>query len=202
MKVRLAELKDLNFIDYLQKKNAEELAFYPKVVFEREVSNLRIILAEINNEPCGYLYHGSSGPFCKIHQACIEYDLRGQLYGSELVRTLINTLSTKGVFSITLRCGSDIRANSFWKTMGFYCEGITMGGVRRMRDINCWRYDIVKPLFINNVEPSFKAKDASIWRKRKSSLSSSFLRGKHLLDYRKQVLEESKIELTKEKTNG
>ena len=191
MEVRLAELKDLNFIDYLQKKNAEELSFYPKIVFEREIPNLRIILAEINKQPCGYLYHGAEKTFCKIHQACIEYDLRGQLYGSKLVKTLINNLSLQGVYSVTLRCGSDIQANTFWKSMGFYCEAVTLGGIRRKRDINCWRYDIVKPLFLNQVNPSNKTKDASFWLKRKTSMGTSFLRGKHLLDYRKKILQES-----------
>ena len=60
---------DLVYIDSLQKKNAEELAFYPKVVFEREIENRRIILAKVNNEPAGYLYHGAFMPVLKIHQA-------------------------------------------------------------------------------------------------------------------------------------
>ena len=192
MKVRLAEKKDLNFIDYLQKKNAEELSFYPKTVFEREIDNLRIILAEINNEPCGYLYHGAENTYCKIHQACIEYDLRGQLYGSKLVRTLIENVKILGVWSVTLRCGSDIQANEFWKSMGFYCEAVTEGGIRRLRDINNWRYDIQKPLFYNSFTPSEKKQDASMWRKRKDNINNSFIRGKKLLNYRRKILSEIK----------
>ena len=49
LKVRYAERKDLIFIDYLQKKNAEDLSFYPNVVLEREVDNQRILLALVNN---------------------------------------------------------------------------------------------------------------------------------------------------------
>jgi len=44
---RPATESDLIYIDYLQRKNAEELAFYPKIVFEREISNQRIVLAEL-----------------------------------------------------------------------------------------------------------------------------------------------------------
>jgi len=77
--------------------------------------------------------------------------------------------------------------------MGFYCEAITEGGVRRMRDINNWRYDIQKPLFQTDFTPSTKQKDASVWRKRKSTQKSQFLRGKELLIYRKKVLEEARI---------
>jgi len=186
-----ATTDDLIYIDHLQRKNAEDLAFYPNQVFEREVTNKRILLAKVNSEPAGYIYHGSFRQTCKIHQACIEYDLRGQLYGAELVRYLIQLADAADVMSITLRCGSDIEANFFWKAMGFYCEAVTMGGVRRMRDINNWRYDLQSPLFVSTTEPSAKKKDQSFWRKRKSSAKSSFMRGKSLLQYREKVMAEA-----------
>ena len=182
---------DLLYIDYLQRKNAEELAFYPSQVFEREVENKRILLAKVNNEPAGHIYHGALGNICKIHQACIQYDLRGQLYGAALVRQLIKLADVANVMSITLRCGSDIQANFFWKALGFYCEAVTAGGVRRMRDINNWRYDLHQPLFITSTEPSNKEQDASIWRKRKSSKKSQFIRGKQMKEYREKVIREA-----------
>ena len=61
-----------------------------------------------------------------------------------------------------------------------------------MRDINNWRYDIVKPLFITEFLPSEKKQDSSHWRKRKISIGSSFKRGKELLIYRKKVLQDAK----------
>ena len=186
-----ATLKDLKYIDYLQRKNAEELAFYPTQVFEREVENFRILLAKVNNTPAGYIYHGAFGNVCKIHQACIEYDLRGQLYGSEMVRYLIQMADVAKVHSIKLRCGSEIQANHFWKTMGFHCESVTVGGIRRMRDINCWRYDLQQPLFVINEKPSDKRKDSSVWQKRKSSANSSFQRGKKMRQYREKILAEA-----------
>ena len=57
--IRYAEVDDLVFIDHLQKKNAEDLSFYPKQVFERELDKQRILLALVNNQHAGYLYHGS-----------------------------------------------------------------------------------------------------------------------------------------------
>jgi len=195
IKIVTAKEKDLVFIDSLQKKNAEELAFYPRSAFDREVQNKRIILALVNNEPAGYLYHGAWDAFCKIHQACITYDLRGKLYGAELVRNFINECSLHGVMTITLRCGSDIEANGFWQAMGFYCEAVTKGGIRRMRDINCWRIDLDPSLFSVCVTASNRKQDASIWRKRNTLLkdeqiltgknfSKGFARGKILKDYR------------------
>jgi N-acetylglutamate synthase-like GNAT family acetyltransferase len=189
IEIRSAMQDDLTYIDSLQKKNAEELAFFPKIVFEREINNFRILLALVNNEPAGYLYHGAYGTNCKIHQACIQYDLRGQLYGAELVRNFISLCDAAGSLSITLRCGSDISANHFWKAMGFYCQAVTQGGIRRMRDINNWRYDIQSPLFLTDVEPSEKAKDASVWAKYKNKDGNSMLRGKALAQYRAKVIQ-------------
>jgi hypothetical protein len=197
LKVRYAERKDLIFIDYLQKKNAEDLSFYPNVVLEREVDNQRILLALVNNEHAGYLYHGSirlDYPL-KIHQACIEYDLRGNWYGAGLCSELEKIAYIGGSKTISLRCGSDIAANNFWKNMGFDCVAITPGGVRRMRDINVWQKLLGQDLFgFTSIEPSNKKKSTKVWRQRdKSVKQNSMLRGKALLEYRlklESILEE------------
>jgi N-acetylglutamate synthase-like GNAT family acetyltransferase len=185
---RSATLADLTYIDHLQRKNAEELAFFPKQVFEREVENQRIILAELNSEPCGYVYHGAFGVICRIHQACIQYDLRGQLYGAALVRDLTTRCQSFETATIKLRCGSDIEANKFWQAMGFVCEAVTQGGVRRMRDINHWVLNIQPQLFFFETEPSDKKKDASFWRKRGDLSGNSAHRGKALKQYRDQII--------------
>lgn len=188
--VQPAVESDLKYIDHLQRKNAEELAFYPKQVFEREILNFRILLARVNNTPAGYIYHGALNNQVRIHQACIEYDLRGQLYGAELVRYLINLVQSYDGLSITLRCGSDIAANGFWKAMGFYCQGVTTGGVRRMRDINNWRYDLQPQLFVTKTKPSFKKKSSALWRKHKDTHKiNSFKRGKALKQHREMIEE-------------
>lgn len=49
----------ISFIDKLQKKNAEQLSFYPKCVFEREAENGRLFLGLLNGQPCGYIYVGA-----------------------------------------------------------------------------------------------------------------------------------------------
>lgn len=193
LQIRYADTDDLSYIDALQKKNAEELSFYPKAVFEREMSNQRILLALVNNQHAGYLYHGAMGmnKVNKIHQACIEYDLRGQWYGAGLVSQLESMNQIVSADGISLRCGSDIAANQFWQRMGFNCVDIQLGGVRRMRDINVWYKPISEGLFsVPHKEPSTKQKDASIWAKRKNKSQSSMLRGKALLDYRNAIVSE------------
>lgn len=185
--VRPATIGDLSYIDHLQRKNANELSFYPKAVFEREIPIGRVVLAEFNAEPCGYLYHGAFGMALKIHQACIQYDLRGLLYGAQLVQHIVSLAKAADCHSITLRCGSDIAANGFWKAMGFTCEAVTPGGVRRLRDINNWKMVLQPQLFAFGVEPSDKKQDASLWRRHKDGTKSQFLRGKALIEYRKKL---------------
>jgi len=202
--IRYAEEKDLLFVDYLQKKNARDLSFFPKSVLEREIKSKSILLALINNQHAGYLFHGSikrpRDGILKIHQACIEYDLRGNWYGAALIQMLEDLGNLSSAQGISLRCGSDIDANSFWKLMGFICIDIQPGGVRRMRDINVWfkRLTAEEQLSLFSfgekvaIEPSTKKRDSSFWRKRKKGKSSNImLRGQALLDYRKSVLEES-----------
>jgi hypothetical protein len=192
IEVRAAIVADIPYIDDLQRKNADALAFYPKVVFEREVGNRRIVLAFLNNQPCGYLYFGAFGENVKIHQACIQYDARGFLYGKQLVDWLKLASSVKNCQAIRLHCGSDLMSNVFWQSVGFICESVQPGGVRRMRDINVWRHDLSPMLFNISQMPSDKKQDASIWRAHKDGNQSQFMRGNRLKEYRAKVLAKSK----------
>lgn len=194
--IRPAVPADLTYVDHLQRRNAEELAFYPLSVLEREMGPQRVVLAEVNGEPAGYLYHGSlSSPTLRIHQACIQYDLRGYLYGAALVRWLADVGTASGAQEIALRCGSDIAANGFWQAMGFECIAVTQGGARRMRDINAWRLPLTDQLFAITVAPSSREKSATAWakaRKQGISLGSQFKRGQDLAEYRALIEEATK----------
>lgn len=185
IKIGPAIADDLIYIDSLQKKNAEELSFYPRLVFEREIINQRILLARVNNEPAGYLYHGALAATLRIHQACIQYDLRGQLYGAALVNWLVALGRAAFSLKISLRCGSDIEANRFWKKMGFSCVAVTQGGVRRLRDINTWQLPL-QPMLIPLAAktPSDRPVDDSLWRRNKGEKKSQFMRGERLAQYR------------------
>lgn len=179
----------LLYVDSLQRKNVESLSFYPKIVFEREAANGRLFLGLLNGEPCGYLYVGASGGDVKCHQVCIQYDARRRLYGAALVQAMEDYAT--GSRSITLRCGFDLDANTFWGEMGYGCIAIQQGGIRRMRQINVWRKTLQVGLFEDVfIEPAVGKVDASIWRKHKQTgLVTQFVRGKRLADYRASILD-------------
>ncbi len=180
----------INFIDSLQRKNAEALSFYPLQAFEREQQKGRLYLGLLNGEPCGYIYVGSAGGDVKCHQVCIEYDARRKLYGAMLVVAMETYANESKSNSITLRCGFDLDANAFWKELGYNCIGVVDGGVRRMRKINVWR-KYLKPQMFEPIwiEPSTGKADASLWRKHKDTgLITQFARGKALDNYRLRLI--------------
>ena len=130
------------YIDQLQRKNADALSFYPKQVFEREQLNGRLFLGLLNGEPCGYIYAGAIGSIVKCHQVCIQYDARRRLYGAQLVSALEDYAENGKASRISLRCGFDLDANDFWRSLGYRVIAHQAGGVRRMRTINIWEKQI------------------------------------------------------------
>ena len=193
LEIRLATTSDLKYIDHLQKKNAEDLAFYPLSGLEKEIERHRITLAIVNGSSAGYLYYGVPRESLKIHQACIEYDLRGQWYGAGLVSNLENMCKMKGCMSIRLRCASSLDSNGFWEKMGYKCTSVQPGGGSRMRDINVWIKNLQEPLFQIEEEPSNKKENPSIWRNRNKLVKASkFIRGKNMQYYRNYLIESDK----------
>jgi GNAT superfamily N-acetyltransferase len=180
----------VDYIDSLQRKNAEALSFYPRQVFEREQGKCRLFLCLLNNEPCGYLYVGSAkSKDIKCHQVCIEYDARRRLYGAAIVGAMEQYALDYKAYSITLRCGFDLDANDFWKSLGYTCIAHQIGGVRRMRTINVWRKQLTPELFETiAIEPAIGKTDATLWRKNKDT-------GLVTQDYRILLM-------NKEKSNG
>lgn len=96
--------------------------------------------------------------------------------------------------SITLRCGFDLEANDFWKSLGYNCIAHHVGGVRRMRTINVWRKQIRPELFETiAIEPAKGKADASLWRRNKQTGTvTQFIRGNAMRDYRAVLVDADK----------
>jgi GNAT superfamily N-acetyltransferase len=185
--VRPAVLADLPYIDHLQRKNSGTLSFYPRIVFERDIPDNLVLTAWLNDEPCGYLYRGPLRDAVRIHQACIQYDVRGYQYGAALVRHLEALGRAAGSLRILLRCGSDVAANGFWDVMGYKCISVTTGGVSRGREINLWEKSLVPRLFDLSVSPSSRKQDSARWHKSGVRQGRRFARGNEMHAYRELV---------------
>ncbi len=81
--------KEITYIDSLAKKNSEALSFIPRPRLEKYLVSDQVIMATENGEPAGFLIYGSTIPFLRIYQACVQYDARRREQGFEMVRELI-----------------------------------------------------------------------------------------------------------------
>jgi hypothetical protein len=155
----------LLYVDSLQRKNALELAFYPRVALQAALDDGRILGAEENGEPAGYLWHGPvrAGRDVFIYQACIDYDARRRLLGFGMVRQLIAKANAAHATGIRLRCASSSDSNEFWRAIGFYCTAVVPGGKSRLRDLNLWRTDLTPGLFRLETDPSSRVMDRTAY---------------------------------------
>ena len=128
----------LGFVDDLAHKNSEALSFIPRPMLERYAEAGQVMLAKENGEPCGFLIHGNGARWCRIYQACIQYDARYREHGLSLVRALIEKATRQGFEAISLWCASDLDSNKFWQEAGFSFAGCRAGGQRRGRQHNHW----------------------------------------------------------------
>ncbi len=166
----------LNDLYLKEERINESLGFFPTQTYHREAACGRIFVGFLNGQPCGYLYAGAfhAGKDVKIFQACLEFDIRRNLYGSLLVAHLLSLATAAGCTGATLRCGFDLTANTFWEKVGFYVYAYRPGGLRRGRILNCWRTDIGPMLFTFDKLPVMRGeRDSKLWRKYKDILSLS-----------------------------
>ena len=162
--------KLITYIDYLQKKNADDLAFYPLSALENALDDKAILTCEDNGTTAGYLWHGPirSGHDTVIYQACVDYDSRRRHLGWGMVGDLITQCRVGFATGIRLRTASSSDSNEFWKGIGFYCTKVSKGGVKRKRDINHWRTDVQTPLFaVDPIVPSNTPIDLRSYQKDK-----------------------------------
>jgi hypothetical protein len=160
----------LRYIDHLQKKNADDLAFYPISSLEKGLDDGNIHFCYDNDEPAGYFWHGPirAGHDIVGYQISVDYSSRRRHLGWGMVAELLGMGKVGGALGIRLRCASSSEANDFWRLIGFYCTNVKAGGVKRSRDINYWRTDIQQTLFtLPPVTPSVKPIDLSSYQKNK-----------------------------------
>jgi hypothetical protein len=140
----------ITYLDKLQRENADDLAFYPLTSLRTALEAGQVLAAEENGEPAGYLWHGvvRGGYDVTVFQACIDYDARRQHLGFGLVAQLLVVATAGGATGIRLKCASSAASNVFWLAAGFHCTRVQPGGIKRGRDLNCYRTDIQPGLFV------------------------------------------------------
>jgi hypothetical protein len=178
----------LAYLDKLQRANADDLAFYPLATLERALESGHVVTCEDNGEAAGYLWFGAlrGGYDVTIYQACVDYDSRRRHLGFDMVRRLIEMGNAAGATGIRLKCASSAASNSFWTEIGFHCTRVQPGGIKRGRDLNCYRTDLTPGLFtIPGVVPSERPIDLTAYNRQKRlgvSMPSRFSRAHYGVD--------------------
>jgi hypothetical protein len=162
----------LAYVDKLQRANADDLAFYPLTTLGDALDEGHIISCEDNGDPAGYLWFGAvrGGYDVTIYQACVDYDSRRQHLGFGMLADLVTLATAGGATGIRLKCASSADSNRFWLAAGFTCTAVQPGGIKRARDLNCYRTDIALGLWLPaafSVEPSDKPIDLTAYNRSK-----------------------------------
>ncbi len=160
----------LAYVDKLQRATADDLAFYPLSTLGKALDERHVISCEDNGDPAGYLWFGAlrGGYDVTIYQACVDYDSRRRHLGFEMVAQLAAVAVAASCTGIRLKCASSAESNEFWQVAGFHCTRVQPGGIKRGRDLNCYRTDLQPGLFtLPSVEPSARPIDLTAYNRQK-----------------------------------
>lgn len=172
----------LSYLDKLQRANVDDLAFYPLTTLAKALDTGHVVTCEDNGEPAGYLWFGAlrGGYDVTIYQAAVDYDSRRRHLGFGMVAKLTQLATVAGCTGIRLKCASSAESNEFWQAAGFVCTRVQPGGIKRGRDLNCYRTDIQPGLFLlPGVVPSERPIDLTAYNRQKRlgvSMPSRFSR--------------------------
>jgi len=123
--------------------HTHELGFLPMQTIHALYDAGRVQVAEINDDPVGYLMRGRFASRTRIYQACIRADARRLTFGSQTLAALTASATAAKVHRISLWCAADLPANAFWLACGFQPQGTrTKSTKKRRRQI---AYELVLP---------------------------------------------------------
>lgn len=153
--VRTSTIKDLLFVDKLQKENSNAVGFIQRTVWDKYVfggeRNFIVLICECNNDPVGYVLitpGKSAYRYAKIQQIAVRNDARRLHYGTALIDVCRQFCNQFGRIGFTLRCRVDLESNNFWKSLGFVQYGrwekgkVNHVGMKASLDINLWKIDL------------------------------------------------------------
>lgn len=145
-----ATVRDLHFIDSLQKKFGRSLGFLPTQALEVNLEAGNVDLAMENDEPAGYL-------LCRprlawqpllgsIVQAAVAMDAQRRRHGLALLLQVEERARAAGQVALQANCAVGVEANEFWQAAGFKPIAHLTPATKSGREIICWRKPLVRKL--------------------------------------------------------
>lgn len=130
MKVRLATLDDLKYINHLSKKESHALGFIPNSAYEAAITGIKtgkrwsnvcndkLWVCEENKDLVGFLLM-SYGKWAKVNQIAIQEDARLIERGKGLLQAGIDHGLSLGRQDFVCGCADDLPSNQFWQGVGW-----------------------------------------------------------------------------------
>lgn len=144
--VRVATLRDLRFVDHLQRRYANCVGFLPRIAIENLLEAGHMRLATENDDGAGYIL---SRPRLQwqprmrsITQACVAMDAQRRHHGLALLTQIAAEAAGSGIVALQACCAVGLDSNSFWRAAGFVPICHMRPDNVRGREVICWR----KPL--------------------------------------------------------
>jgi GNAT superfamily N-acetyltransferase len=153
--VRTATVKDLLFIDKLQRENSQAVGFIQRTIWDQYVfggeRNFTVFLCEKNDDAVGYVLvtpGRGANSYVRIQQIVVRDDARRLDYGTALLAVVRQLVEHLGRAGARLRCRVDLEANRFWEALGFRQYGlwrkgmVNHVGMTASDDILLWEVDL------------------------------------------------------------
>lgn len=140
VRIRPANLDDLDAVKQIADHHKDELGFVPRPALVRSVDRQQLFVAENNAELVGFVdfRHRRDGQTTLYHLA-VRSEHRGQGIGRALISALADDSQRQGKSYIQLKCPEALPANTFYESLGFQPIGVEKGN---RRPLVVWRLNV------------------------------------------------------------
>ncbi len=171
VRVRLATMEDIPFMDALQKQHSKQLGYFPTKQFEGYVETGGVLIAEGGGSGGGGTWAEPDSDLCPhptspaptspqgyvisrdrylkrdelgvIYQMCVAPEVRRGLVAATLLKEVFER-SAYGCRLYCCWCAQDLAANRFWEAMGFIPIAFRGGSAKKKRVHILWQKRIVE----------------------------------------------------------
>lgn len=160
LKVRAANLDDLQEIKRIVDGYRNVFGFIPAAVIRKGIAESKVIIAEENSKRQGHLpalivgfarYHLRRDGILVIYEIAVSPGERGKGIGRIMIEEIERRSARLGARSIRLKCPVDLDANKFYAALGFTRTGVERG---KKRALAIWEKAVPNPL-VRPTKPDF-----------------------------------------------
>lgn len=147
--IHIATEADMNAIINLQEKWKKDVGRLMRSAHGEHIARGDTFLIKHNDEPAGYVIaRPGQDARTTVKQVAVHPDLLRTTLGTVLMRRIHRRAVGQGQLTIALRTRTDLPANLFWPTVGYYFagQGASLTGTHSV--VNMWVHPLTAPVFV------------------------------------------------------